>query len=390
MQVITMQNKSKLYYNVFMVEEENIIEKKASRFQISYSDNKLLVVLIVLTTVIMAVSVVVYFAFQTVYPPDDFPLNKVLTIEEGKTLKEVANEFETAGLVHSSFWFETIGWAFGTEKNIKAGEYFFENKLSAIELMDAITSDSYKNKFAIVTIPEGFDIRDIAFMFENKGMWQAEELWEVTGLPTVDCRTELSACSRYHKGFAENFPLLSSVPDYTSLEGFLFPDTYYVPINIGPVALVTMMLENMEKKITPEIREQISESGRTFYEIITMASILEKEAATKKDRKIISGILWKRLKSGMPLQVDAVFPYIMGKYSLGLTLEDLKFDSPYNTYLYKGLPFGPITNPGMSAIESALNPEDSLNWFYLSDAQGNVYYSPTYEEHLAKKAKYID
>ena len=369
---------------------EGETENKKRRFQISYIDNKMLAVLTVLFTTVVAIGVVFYFAFQVVYPPDDFPLNKVLSIEKGKTLKEVAHDFETTGLIHSSFWFETIGWALGTEKNIKAGEYFFDKKLSALELMDVITNDSYRNKFATITIPEGYGIRDIAFLFENKGIWQAEELWEVTGLPAVDCRVELSTCSRYHKGFTENFPLLSSVPSYASLEGFLFPDTYYIPLNIGPVALVTMMLENIEKKITPETREQITESGHTFYEIITMASLLEKEAATKEDRKTISGILWKRLESGMPLQIDAVFPYIMGKYSLGLTLEDLKFDSPYNTYLYKGLPFGPITNPGMSAIESALSPEDSPYWYYLSDKEGNIYYSPTYEEHLTKKAKYID
>lgn len=294
-------------------------------------------------------------------PPVDFPVNQIISIEKGETLKEVAGRFERENLIKSAFWFETVGWIMGAEKEVKAGEYFFENKLPAVRLMERITGDHYKNEFVKITIPEGYSIRDIGFVFENKGMWQAEELWEVTGLPATE----------------------------DSLEGFLFPDTYYVPVDISPKSFVELMEETFNEKVTMGLKEEIEKSGHSLREIITMASLLEKEAATEEDRKIISGILWKRLEDGMPLQVDAIFPYIIGKYSLGLTTEDLKTDSPYNTYFYKGLPVGPIANPGLDAIKAALEPTESPSWYYLSDKEGNIYYSATYDQHLTNKEKYL-
>jgi len=313
--------------------------------------------------IILFVGFAVTFGVGLFYllPPSNFPLNRVITIEKGKTLNEVAERFEAENLIRSAFWFETVGWIMKTEKQIKAGEYFFEEPLSATELMQRITGDGYKNEFIKITIPEGYSLRDIGFLFENRGMWMAEELWEVAGFPA-----------------AEN-----------SMEGFLFPDTYYVPLDISPESFVQVARENFDKKVAEGLKDEIEKSGHSLREIITMASILEKEAASTKNRKIISGILWKRLENDMPLQVDAVFPYIIGKNSFQLTTDDLKIDSPYNTYLYAGLPAGPIDNPGLDAIKAALEPEQTPYWYYLSDKQGNIYYSATYDEHLLKKERYL-
>ncbi|MBU2632997.1 endolytic transglycosylase MltG [Patescibacteria group bacterium] len=315
------------------------------------------------STLLFCVSALFIFCYFYITPPKSFPINKVITIEKGTPFKKVAADFEKQKLVNSAFWFDTIGWLLRKRGDVKAGEYFFEESVSAIGLFMAVTGHEYRDEFIKVTVPEGFTLRDIAFLFENRGMWQAEELWEVTGLPA-----------------SEN-----------SMEGLLFPDTYYVPLNISPEAMVNVMKENFDNKmVSPEIQSALEKSGHTVLEILKMASILEKEAATKEDREIISGILWKRLENGMPLQVDAVFPYIIGKHSLQLTLDDLKVDSPYNTYLYKGLPPGPISNPGMVSIETALNPAESKYWYYLSDKEGNIHYSATYDEHLNKKQIYID
>lgn len=133
----------------------------------------------------------------------------------------------------------------------------------------------------------------------------------------------------------------------------------------------------------------VEKSGRTLNEIITMASLIEEEANTKESRRIISGILWQRIKQGMRLQVDAVFPYIMNKFSLQLTKEDLMDDSPYNTYRYAGLPPGPISNPGWDSIYAAIYPAKTSYLYYLSDREGNMYYAKTFEEHKANKAKYL-
>jgi len=318
----------------------------------------LFVVLVFLFTgVVASFGTVLYFLL----PPADFPVNRIISIKKGETLNEVAEKFEKENIIKSAFWFETLGWVLKTEKDVKAGEYFFENRLSAVHLMKSITGESYKNEFVKITIPEGYSIRDIGFLFEGKGIWQAEELWEVTGLPATK----------------------------ESMEGYLFPDTYYIPAGISPRSFVEVARETFEEKITKALEKEIQDSGHSLNEIITMASLLEKEAARETDRKIIAGILWKRIEEGMPLQVDAVFPYIIEKYSLWLTTEDLKVDSPYNTYLYKGLPAGPIANPGIDAVKAALEPEETPYWYYLSDREGNLYYSVTYEEHLTKKEMYL-
>lgn len=142
----------------------------------------------------------------------------------------------------------------------------------------------------------------------------------------------------------------------------------------------------MIEKLTDNFYQK---TGSTSPEIIIMASLLEKEAKTEQDRKIISGILWKRLDVGMPLQVDASLNYINGKTSAEMTQKDLNQDSPYNTYKYKGLPLTPICNPGLDAISVALNPISSPYWYYLSDKNGIIHFAKTFEEHKENKFKYL-
>ncbi len=320
-------------------------------------------------------------------PPDDFPAHKVISIEKGSSLKRVSREFQEQHLVRSAFAFETIGWLLQKEREVKAGEYFFENQLDAISLMKEITGHGYKNQLIKITVIEGADLSDIGILFKETGLWDADEFFKVTGKPAVDCRS--SVCVDSQARVIKSGSLVSLKPYYASMEGYLFPDTYYVPVDITPESMVAVMLENFENKMTPEFREAAKKSGYSFFEVLTMASLIEKEAAKEQDRNLISGVLWKRLKNNMLLQVDAVFPYVIGKNSFQLTKEDLKTDSPYNTYLRKGLPLGPIANPGLESIKAALFPTESPFWYYLSDKSGNLYYSASYEEHLIKKAKYL-
>ena len=137
------------------------------------------------------------------------------------------------------------------------------------------------------------------------------------------------------------------------------------------------------------IQDDIDLSTRNMKDIIIMASILEKEASNDIDRKIISGILWKRIDTNMPLQVDVPFYYSLNKTSSQLTTENLRADSPYNTYTRKGLPIGPITNPGLASIEASLHPQLSKYWYFLSDKSGTMHYAITHDDHVANKAKYL-
>ena len=172
-------------------------------------------------------------------------------------------------------------------------------------------------------------------------------------------------------------------------EGYLFPDTYLFFPNVTTEEITRTLKSNFNKK-TESLGGEIKKSEKAIKEILTMASILEKEARKREDIEIISGILWKRIEIGMALQVDAPFVYYNGKGTYNLTTKDLKTDSPYNTYTRKGLPVGPIGNPGIDSILAAIYPKSSPYLFYLSDRDGNIYYSANFEKHKKNKILYIN
>jgi UPF0755 protein len=174
-----------------------------------------------------------------------------------------------------------------------------------------------------------------------------------------------------------------------SLEGFLFPDTYQISYSAGEKDIIRMMLANFDKKLTKDLREEIVRQNKTIFEIVTMASLLEKEVRTAEDKKLVAGVLWKRLKNRIPLQVDAAVSYITGKKTVKITKEDTQIDSPYNTYKYLGLPLGPISNPGLESIKASIYPKESRYWYYLSTPEGQTIFSRTLEEHNIAKAKYL-
>ena len=171
-------------------------------------------------------------------------------------------------------------------------------------------------------------------------------------------------------------------------EGYLFPDTYFFLPNASEENIIHAMRQNFDSQIQ-KIAGEIVSFGKPLSEIVIMASLLEKEARTHDDRRLIAGVLWRRLTLHMPLQVDAAFLYILGKNTFQLTNVDLKTDSPYNTYRYTGLPIGPINSPSMSALRAAATPIDRGYIYYLADLSGITHYSKTYQEHLRKKSLYL-
>ena len=185
------------------------------------------------------------------------------------------------------------------------------------------------------------------------------------------------------------------MPKNLSLEGYLFPDTYYFRKEEGGDGkegiknFVKLMLTNFDKKLTPALRTEIERQKKSIFEIVTTSSLIEKEVRTFDDKKIVSGILRKRLKTGIPLQIDATIVFITGKKTTEISIEETKIDSPYNTYKYKGLPLGPIANPGIESIIAALYPESSEYWYYLSAPDGKTIFSRTLEEHNIAKFKYL-
>lgn len=245
-----------------------------------------------------------------------------------------------------------------------------------------------------IQILEGWTSRDIGQYFERQGKWQSEEFLEVAGFPQVDYRDNKDMPAL--KDWSEEFSFLADKPKYYGLEGYLFPDTYRIYASSTVEEVIEKMLDNFDAKLTDKMRADIKKQGKSVYDIITMASIIEKEAPLdyqkeeNRDARIISGIFWNRLKIGMPLGSDATLTYIFGDTEAAHSGKDLEVDSPYNTYKYRGLPPGPICNPGIIAIEAAIYPI-TTDYLYFLTPKGNneVIYAHNNEEQSANKYKYL-
>lgn len=287
--------------------------------------------------------------------PSEFPSGSLVTIERGATVGEAAQLLYDAHVIRSPFWFKAWSVLLDGEGGVKAGTYSLGEPISVFRVAWQFTRGLERREPVRLTMREGLSNREIA---------------------------GLLAASFPHFG-RERFLKLAA-----GKEGYLFPDTYVFSPSMTEEGIIEAMEENFKKRILP-LEARIQAFGRPLRDVIVMASLIEGEARTTETRRQVSGILWKRLLLGMPLQVDAVFPYIMGKNTYQITTEDLQFDSPYNTYLYPGLPPGPINNPGLDAVEAALAPTSSKYLYYLTDKEGQMRYATTHAEHLVNRARYL-
>lgn len=295
--------------------------------------------------------------FLTFLPPSDFPSGQVVSIEEGSSLESIANDFESKGLIKSAGIFKTFVIGVGGDKHIAAGDYLFKNPLSSFDLALRVARGEFGIKKIAVTLPEGLTVDEMGELLAEK-------------LPEFNL---------------EEFSYLTK-----DLEGYLFPDTYFFFPTAKPADVVRMMRDTFERKVGPKIRADVESSGRDFEDIIIMASIIQDEAYDGyEEKRMISGILWKRLEKGMRLQTDATLKYVTGRGSAQLTNKDLTSDNPYNTYTRYGLPPTPIGNSGLDAIRAAIDPKDSDYLFYLHDANGHVHYGKTFEEHKQNIGTYL-
>lgn len=309
------------------------------------------------TFVVSSVILIAVFYQAYLRAPSDFPEDKMVHIEKGSSLNAIALSLEDIGVIKSPLVFKLSVLIFsGSTGSAMAGDYIFSEPMASPRIASRLVNGEFNLTPVKITIPEGTTINNISTILSK-------------AVPSFNSEAFLK--------------------ETKDKEGYLFPDTYFFFPNVSTEQVVKDMENNFDKKIET-LRDDISRSGHTTREIVIMASLLEHEAHTTDDRKIIAGILWKRINIGMPLQVDAPFIYDTGKNTYQLTTKDLKTDSPYNTYTRKGLPAGPIGNPGLDSILAAIYPKDSPYLYYLSDREGNVYYSATFDKHKRNKVLYIN
>lgn len=288
-------------------------------------------------------------------PPLFYPTGAYVHVNSGETLGDAAHALKERGIIRSELLFETLVRVFGSDQDVIAGEYSFPKRENIIAIAKRMASGDFQVEPTRVRVAEGATVEEIGKQLSDS-------------IPGFD----LAAFTRQARG----------------KEGYLFPDTYFFMPGQDVDAILGAFANNFSTHIA-SVQKKIDAFDKPLSEIIIMASLLEREAPTTYDRRVISGILWKRIELGMPLQVDAVFPYIIGKNTFELTRSDLKVDSPYNTYTNKGLPPGAIANPGLDAIVAAVTPIKTDYLYYLSDENGTMHYSVTYSQHLAAKNKYL-
>ncbi len=294
--------------------------------------------------------------FGVYQPSAFFPVRTVVNIPQGATLVEIATMLEDAQVVRYGIAFTAFVLAEGGANRIQAGDYYFDNKLTLSEVADRLVSGNFGLTPVTVTIPEGATTYQMAEIFRTK-------------LDRFDPVTFLALASEK--------------------EGYLFPDTYQFLPNATADTVIELMERTFYERIS-ELEADVASFGRPLHEIITMASLLEKEAYRLDHKRMIAGVLWKRLEIGMPLQVDAVFGFIKGTHTFSPRYSDLAVESPYNTYKYDGLPPGPISSPGLDSLKAAVQPIATDALFYLHGRDGKLYASRTYQEHLSKKRTYLD
>jgi len=311
----------------------------------------------VLPAAFLAGVLVFLIYFVTIAPPLNFPSASLIKIKEGTTIEQLAQILKQKNIIHSTLLFEAAAKAYGNDR-VVAGEYFFPGAQNVLTVARRITRGDHELVPIHVTFPDGSSTKDMAAILDVK-------------VPDFDTETFLAMA--------------------TPQEGRLYPDTYFFVPGEDP-GLVMQSLENNFKLhlADTDLQDAIVKFGKPLPEVLTMASLLEKEANNTADRQKIAGLLWRRIAIGMPLQVDAVFPYIIGVNTFDLTKADLATTSPYNTYINKGLPPGPITNPSVSSILAAVTPIKTTSVYYLSDLQGNLHFCQTYSCQLANQRKYLD
>ena len=299
-------------------------------------------------------------------------------IHEGQSTEEIAQALERAGLVNNALGFRLMARLRGVDGKLQAGEYRLRRNMSIDELLVVLQRATVK-ELKVVFI-EG---------------WRMEEF--AAALRPLQLMDESGFLALARRGTAPH-SWLRSRPDGTSLEGYLFPATYRLTPETTPQELLDMLLRKFGEVLTPAMREEIRRQGRTIHEVVTLASIVEREAVLADERRRIAGVYMNRLRHGIGLYADPTVQYALGYqantetwWKRPLLFQDLKVDSPYNTYRYAGLPPGPICNPGLASLQAAMDPEAHEFYYFVANdvaGDGSHVFARTLSEHVQNQQRY--
>jgi len=333
-----------------------------------------LVALIIGLLLVIVIIASVWLSFVILVPihSDGSDQGSQVTIAAGSSVSDIANQLQQQGLIRSAFGFKVYVKLTDTRNQLQAGEYVLSPSSPRNIVNVFLQGPSKRKDEKTITFIEGWNSNQMQDYLIGQGL-NLGDFGRTVDDAQVDNPDSL---------------IFDGKPAKASLEGYLFPDTYTVFDDITSLELTNKMITNLESKLTSDMREKIESSDMSFYEILTLASIVEKEVAKPEDRRVVAGIFLNRLDDDYLLQSDATVNFITNKHTTRPSFDDLISDSPYNTYLYTGLPPGPIGNPGIDAINAVLNPERTDYYYFLTTKENVTIFSKTNDEHLANVATY--
>lgn len=339
--------------------KKTVKKKKRAKF-----DKNFFIYIAIVLGISMLLSAWIITAVNDMLALDKEDKEIIVTIGENATAADVAEILDDSGVINREYLFRFFTWLTEDDATFPAGSYKLNSNLDYSAILRRITSRKKVLETVKVTISEGMETHQIVDILADKKVCEKEKLEEV--LANAD----------FDYSFVEELPK----GKVTRLEGYLFPDTYEFYVGDSAERVVNKFLENFDSKVGEDAKERAEELGFTTHELITLASIIEREALAS-DRKNISSVFHNRLKKGQKLESCATVQYVLEKRKEVLSVEDTRIDNEYNTYKYKGLPPGPIANPGVDAITSALYPADTDYYFFALQEDGTHKFSRTYEEH---------
>lgn len=317
---------------------------------------------------ILLLAMVSASAFSYLLYFDKFSLNtKTVEISKGSSVKFIAKELRKVKVIRSEKLFILSVFLKRVQDNLKAGEYEFKPGINLNDIINKFIKGEVKLRKA--TIPEGKNIYEIAGIFEKAGIIKSKNFLEFA--------------------FDKEFVSSHAGVRISTLEGYLFPDTYFFPKGVTAKEIIGVMTKRF-KNIYQKVKNSSSVNGLSDHEIVTLASLIEKETGFDSERRLISAVFHNRLKKGMKLQCDPTVIYGLGpEFDGNITKSDLLNYTPYNTYAIFGLPPGPIANPGKESIYAAMNPVDVDYLFFVAKGDGSHFFSTNYKSHLRAVKKYI-
>ncbi len=327
---------------------------------------------IILLVIIVAAAAGIYYG--TAFGAETLDEAVTVEIPDGAGAQQIGSLLEENGVVKHGWSFVSYAEKQGASDTLHSGSYTFgPGEITLESVLESLQSGVDNDVTSNITIPEGLTVEQVAETLESEGIVTKQEFLDAAAA------FDTSAYSYIPEG-----------DTYNKLEGFLFPETYNIMNNWGSEEIIGMMLNQFDTVFTEEMRQRADEMGYSVYEIVTMASLVEREALYDEDRPVIAGVFYNRLEIGMRLQSCASVQYILGEPKARLSNEDISIDNPYNTYLYEGLTPGPIASPGETSLQAALYPEDTDYMYFVAMPDGHHHFSTTYEEHLAATEEYLE